>query len=189
MMTPPGIGAPDTVLLYGGSAELFAEHEQALRVLGGRTTHLSLDVGIPSLYDVALLGIMWGTFNSFMHPLALVGTENIAATEFLPFATGWLGGVTSFMSTYARQIDKGEYRAGDATLETQLPPIGHLVENSFLFLDTYTLPFWTEPYSGPQSGRLRARQGAWGNPQGREVGSADVRLRLARSGCAGLCRG
>ncbi|WP_090935036.1 NAD(P)-dependent oxidoreductase [Nonomuraea jiangxiensis] len=130
MMTPPGIGAPDTAILYGGSPELFAEHEQTLRVLGGATTHLSSDAGIPSLYDVALLGIMWGTFNSFMHSVALVGTENIAATDFLPFATDWLGGVASFMATYAQQIDKGEYVAGDATLETQVPPVGHLVHES-----------------------------------------------------------
>ncbi|WP_246268067.1 NAD(P)-dependent oxidoreductase [Acrocarpospora macrocephala] len=144
MMTPPGIGAPDTVILYGGSPDLFAEHEQTLRVLGGGTTHLSADAGIPSLYDVALLGIMWGTFNSFMHSLALVGTENVAATEFLPFATSWLGGVASFMSTYAQQIDKGEYLAADATLETQLPPIGHLVHESHARGVDATIPEYTK---------------------------------------------
>jgi hypothetical protein len=31
-------------------------------------------------------------------------------------------------------------------------------ENSLFFLDTYTLPFRNEPYSGPQSGRLGAGQ-------------------------------
>ncbi|WP_329088703.1 MULTISPECIES: NAD(P)-dependent oxidoreductase [unclassified Streptosporangium] len=130
MMTPPGIGTPEAVILYGGPHEIFTAHRPTLELLGGGTTHLSADTGIPSLYDVALLGIMWGTFNSFMHAVALVGTEKITATTFLPYATGWLTGVASFMTEYAHQIDAGEYLATDATLETQLPPVEHLVHES-----------------------------------------------------------
>jgi 3-hydroxyisobutyrate dehydrogenase-like beta-hydroxyacid dehydrogenase len=130
MMTPPGIGTPEAVIFYGGSAEAFEEHAATLRVLGGGTEFLGTDAGIPSLYDVALLGVMWGTFNSFLHATALVGTENIPAVEFVPYITNWLGAVTSFMPTYAAQIDRREFRAVDATLETQLPPIRHLVAES-----------------------------------------------------------
>jgi 3-hydroxyisobutyrate dehydrogenase-like beta-hydroxyacid dehydrogenase len=130
MMTPPGIGAPQTVILYGGSPELYEVHEKTLAVLGGGTTLLSYDVGIPSLYDVALLGIMWSTFNGFMHAAALLNTEKIAATDFMPLAGDWLTGVASFLTAYAHQIDEGEYAASDATLETQLPPLSHLLHES-----------------------------------------------------------
>ncbi|MEU6716258.1 NAD(P)-binding domain-containing protein [Nonomuraea sp. NPDC046802] len=130
MMTPPGIGAPETVILYGGSPQLYETHEKTLAVLGGGTLLLSGDVGIPSLYDVALLGIMWSTFNGFMHAAALLNTEKIAATDFLPFAKDWLTGVASFLTTYANQIDEGDYAASDATLETQLPPLLHLLHES-----------------------------------------------------------
>ncbi|MCT2593009.1 NAD(P)-binding domain-containing protein [Streptomyces sp. N2-109] len=130
MMTPPGIGAPETVIFYGGDEKLFRTHEPVLRLLGGRPTHLGEDTGTASLYDVALLGLMWGTFNSFLHALALVETEGTTATEFLPLATDWLTGVSSFMGLYAQQIDAGEFVATDASLATQLAPVEHLVHES-----------------------------------------------------------
>ncbi|MEV4801864.1 NAD(P)-binding domain-containing protein [Nonomuraea sp. NPDC049421] len=130
MMTPPGIGAPETVILYGGPSAAYEAYEQTLRVLGGGTTLISTDVGLPSLYDVALLGIMWSTFNGFMHGAALLGTEKIAATDFLPMATDWLKGVASFLTAYAHQIDANSFAAADATLETQVPPVRHLIHES-----------------------------------------------------------
>lgn len=130
MMTPPGIGAPETVILYGGPSAAYEAYEQTLRVLGGGTTLISTDVGLPSLYDVALLGIMWSTFNGFMHGAALLGTEKIAATDFLPMATDWLKGVASFLTAYAHQIDANSFAADDATLETQVPPVRHLIHES-----------------------------------------------------------
>ncbi|WSG69168.1 NAD(P)-binding domain-containing protein [Nonomuraea glycinis] len=130
MMTPPGIGAPETVILYGGPPAPYETYEQTLRALGGGTTLISTDVGLPSLYDVALLGIMWSTFNGFMHAAALMDTEKIAATDFLPMATDWLKGVASFLTAYAQQIDEGSFAAEDATLETQIPPVRHLIHES-----------------------------------------------------------
>ncbi|WP_043624096.1 NAD(P)-dependent oxidoreductase [Nonomuraea candida] len=130
MMTPPGIGAPETVILYGGPPSLYETHEQTLVTLGGASTLISHDVGLPAVYDVALLGIMWSTFNGFMHAAALMETEKISATAFLPMATGWLKGVASFLEVYARQIDDGSYTAVDASLETQIPPVRHLIHES-----------------------------------------------------------
>jgi 3-hydroxyisobutyrate dehydrogenase-like beta-hydroxyacid dehydrogenase len=130
MMTPPGIGTAEAVILYGGPAQTFTAFEPALAALGGGTAHLGADPGIASVYDVALLGIMWSTFNGFLHATALVGSENVAAATFLPVARQWLAGVASFLAPYADQIDAGDYPAGDATLETHLSPIEHLIEES-----------------------------------------------------------
>lgn len=144
MMTPPGIGAPETVILYGGSPSLYETHEKTLAVLGGGTTLISSDVGLPSLYDVALLGIMWATFNGFMHAAALMGTEKVAATDFLPMATDWLKGVASFLTAYAHQIDEDSYAAEDATLETQVPPVRHLIHESRIRGIDATMAEYTE---------------------------------------------
>ncbi len=144
MMTPPGIGAPDTVILYGGPQGVFDAHEPTLKVLGGAITYLGADTGIPSLYDVALLGIMWATLNSFLHALALVGTEDVEATTFLPYATGWLTGVGSFMHGIAQEVDAGEYAADEATLETHLPPINHLIDESAVRGIDVELPGYTK---------------------------------------------
>ncbi|UBU12592.1 NAD(P)-dependent oxidoreductase [Nonomuraea gerenzanensis] len=144
MMTPPGIGAPETVILYGGAPALYEAHEPALRVLGGGSTLISTDVGLPALYDVALLGIMWSTFNGFMHGAALLGTEKIPAADFLPMATSWLKGVASFLTAYADQIDEGSFTAEDATLETQVPPVRHLIHESRIRGIDATLAEYTE---------------------------------------------
>lgn len=132
MMTPPGIGRPETVILYGGPQAVFDAQEPTLRALGGGITYLGADTGIPSLYDIALLGLMWSSLNGFLHAVALVGTEGIKATTFLPFATAWLAGVGSFMSSYAQEVDEGKYSAEDATLEIHLSSIKHLVHESML---------------------------------------------------------
>lgn len=130
MQTPPHIGAPETAILYSGEEKAFTAHRDALLELGGASTYLGADVGIASLYDVALLGIMWGTLNSFMHAVALVGSANVEATTFLPFASAFHAATGSFMANYAHDIDAGEYAAKDATLETHLPPVEHLLEES-----------------------------------------------------------
>jgi 3-hydroxyisobutyrate dehydrogenase-like beta-hydroxyacid dehydrogenase len=130
MMTPPSIGKPETVILYGGPKDVFDASEPTLRVLGGGITYLGEDTGIPSLYDVALLGLMWASLNGFLHALALVGTEGIDAKTFLPFAADWFTGVGTFMPGIAAQVDDGAYPADEASLETQLPPVKHLVHES-----------------------------------------------------------
>jgi len=61
-------------------------HEPALRRLGPGTTYLGADHGLASPYDVALLGIMWGTMNSFLHGAALLETAQVDAATFAPFA-------------------------------------------------------------------------------------------------------
>lgn len=130
MMTPPAIGKPETVILYGGPTDVYERYEPTLKVLGGGTIHLGPDHGMASLYDVALLGMMWSTVNGFLHALALVGTEQVTATAFLPYATAWLSGVASFLPGLAREVDDGAFLATEATLETQLPPATHLVHES-----------------------------------------------------------
>ncbi|WTW99847.1 NAD(P)-binding domain-containing protein [Streptomycetaceae bacterium NBC_01309] len=130
MMTPPGIGQPDTVLLYGGPTDVFAAHADTLRLLGGATTHLSEDTGLASLYDVALLGIMWGSLNGFVHAAALLAADGVPAKDFLPFATAWLGAVGVFSGVVADQVDSGDFAAVDASLASHLPPIEHLIDES-----------------------------------------------------------
>lgn len=130
MMTPPGIGLPDTVLLYAGPADVFAAHADTLRLLGGATTHLGEDAGIASLYDVALLGIMWGSLNGFVHAAALLAADGVPARDFLPFATAWLGAVGFFSGVVADQVDSGDFAAVDASLASHLSPLEHLIDES-----------------------------------------------------------
>jgi 3-hydroxyisobutyrate dehydrogenase-like beta-hydroxyacid dehydrogenase len=108
MATPPMIGEPHALVLYSGSAATFQAYEKTLKLLGaGR--YLGSDPGLGSLHDLALLSGMYGLFAGFFHSVALVGTENVKAMEFMTLLGPWLEAVITFLPGLARQIDAGDY--------------------------------------------------------------------------------
>ncbi|MFI8163870.1 NAD(P)-dependent oxidoreductase [Streptomyces microflavus] len=146
MITPPGIGTETAVLFYAGTQSVFEKYEPALKLLGGGTTYLGTDHGMPALYDVSLLGLMWGTLNSFLHGVAVVETAGVGAQQFLPWAHMWLEAIKMFTADYAAQIDAGDgkFPANDATLETHLAALKHLVHESEALGIDAELPKYSE---------------------------------------------
>ncbi|MEU5954844.1 NAD(P)-binding domain-containing protein [Streptomyces sp. NPDC047525] len=127
MTTPPGVGTPEMMFLYSGSAEVFEEHRAALAVLGD-PLYLGQEPGRASLYDVALLGLMWSTFTGWLHGTALVGADATKAADFTPVAIRWMThAVAGFLATYAPQVDAGHYPGDDATVDVQIATVGHLI--------------------------------------------------------------
>lgn len=126
MTTPPGVGDPETMFLYSGSPTVFEAHRTTLASLGD-TLHLGADPGLASLYDAALLGLMWSTMTGWLHGAALVGAEKTPAADFTPVAIRWLTAVAGFLTTYAPQVDAGRYPGDDATVDVQIAAIDHLI--------------------------------------------------------------
>ncbi|MEU9577026.1 NAD(P)-dependent oxidoreductase [Streptomyces chilikensis] len=126
MTTPPGVGSSETMFLYSGSHAVFETHRPTLASLGD-PLHLGTDPGLASLYDAALLGLMWSTMTGWLHGTALVGTEKTPATAFTPVALRWLTTVTGFLTTYAPQVDAGRYPGDDATVDVHAAAIDHLI--------------------------------------------------------------
>ncbi|MFF7315074.1 NAD(P)-binding domain-containing protein [Streptomyces sp. NPDC008137] len=126
MTTPPGVGDPAMMFLYSGSPQVFETHRPTLAALGD-PLHLGTDPGLASLYDAALLGLMWSTMTGWLHGTALVGAEGTPAADFTPVATRWLTAVAGFLTTYAPQVDAGRYPGDDATVDVQIAAIGHLI--------------------------------------------------------------
>lgn len=131
LAVPEGIGA-DAVILYSGPRATFDRYEPALRSLGAGATYLGGDHGLSSLYDVAMMGLMWNILNAFLHGAALLGTAGVDAATFAPFASQGVGTVTDWFAGYAQQIDNGAYPAHDSTIDTHLAAMGHLVDESEL---------------------------------------------------------
>lgn len=129
MSTPPGIGSSAVMLLYSGSPTAFAAYGDTLRSLGD-AVHLGDDAGTASLYDTALLGMMWATLGGWLHGVALAGADGVAATAFTEVAIRWTAAVNGFMSTYAPQVDAGAYPGDDATLDVHLATVEHLLHAS-----------------------------------------------------------
>ncbi|WP_328947374.1 NAD(P)-binding domain-containing protein (plasmid) [Streptomyces sp. NBC_00250] len=129
MAVPETMGGPEAVLLHSGDEQVFDTHLPVLRDLG-TCLHLGTDPGLAALHDVALLNIMWGVLNSFLHGAALVGTAKVPAAEFAVLANQWISSVTEFVSAYAEQIDADAPVARDATLDTHAAAMDHLVQES-----------------------------------------------------------
>jgi 3-hydroxyisobutyrate dehydrogenase-like beta-hydroxyacid dehydrogenase len=126
MTTPPGVGSPEMMFLYSGSDTAFEAHRATLAALGD-PLYLGTDPGLASLYDAALLGLMWSTMTGWLHGTALVGAEKIPATAFTPLAIRWLTAVAGFLTLYAPQVDAGRYPGDDATVDVQIAAIDHLI--------------------------------------------------------------
>ncbi|MFD7668523.1 NAD(P)-dependent oxidoreductase [Streptomyces sp. NPDC059788] len=126
MTTPPGVGSPEMMFLYSGPREVFDSHRATLAALGD-PLHLGTEPGLASLYDAALLGLMWAALTGWLHGTALVGAEGTPATAFTPVAIRWLSAVTGFLTTYAPQVDAGHYPGDDATVDVQIAAIDHLI--------------------------------------------------------------
>lgn len=126
---------------------------------------------MPALYDVSLLGLMWGTLNSFLHGVAIVETANVGAQQFLLWAHMWLEAIKTFTADHAAQIDAGDGRfpADDATLETHLEALKHLVHESEALGVDAELPKYSQALMERSS--TRATPGTATPPWSRRIAS------------------
>jgi len=143
MTTPVGIGDPNSLQLYAGSRTAFDARRATLAALGS-PIHVGTDSALASVYDTALLGLMWGTLTGWLHAVALIGADgpggNVSATAFTEVADRWMGSVRAFMNGYAAQIDDGHYPGGEFPLELHAHTMGILAHASRLRGVEPTLP-------------------------------------------------
>lgn len=131
MAIPPDIGTNESVLLYSGPKADFDAHEATLRCLAPASSiYLDADHGLSALYDMALLGIMWGILNGFLHGAALLGTAKVKATTFAPLAVTMINAISDYVTAYAPEVDEGEYPATHATMTVHQIAIEHLARES-----------------------------------------------------------
>lgn len=113
MAGPAMIGKPEAMILYGGLQAAYDRHEETLKVLADNSPFLNEDTGVPTLYDLAMLAMLWSTSAGWLHAFALVGTAGIDASTFRPYADKWFQNVVavdeSESEEMATHIDQGEY--------------------------------------------------------------------------------
>ncbi|MEV5240367.1 NAD(P)-binding domain-containing protein [Streptomyces cinnamoneus] len=135
MTTPPGIGDPDVLVLYSGSRAAFDDHRATLSALA-EPVHLGTDAALASVYDTALLSLMWSTLAGWLHGTALVGADgpggNASARAYTDVARRWMTTVGRFMTAYAPQIDAGRYPGDDFPLRLHRSTMDLLVHASEL---------------------------------------------------------
>ncbi|MFC8688753.1 NAD(P)-dependent oxidoreductase [Brevibacillus porteri] len=133
MAVPQMIGLPETLIFYGGSKALFETYEPTLKLLGGNAAYLSEDHGVPLIYDLSLLTMMYGAWYGSLHAHALLSTANITATEFLPYATNWMNQLVAPLLSdpvAARARDEGNFKTDVSNMNTNKLGLEHIINAS-----------------------------------------------------------
>jgi len=113
---PSAVGAPDTLLYYGGDRAAFDEHEAALRVLGGDTVHLGDEPDLAALYEMAVGSTLLPALVGFFQGAAAVQARGLPASTLVPFTVKWLEMIGSLLPTFAREIDTRDYSDGQSSV-------------------------------------------------------------------------
>lgn len=113
---PSSVGAPDTLLYYGGDRAAFDEHEATLRVLGGDTVHLGDEADLAALYEMAVGSTLLPALVGFFQGAAAVQSRGLAASTLVPFTVKWLEMIGSILPAFAREIDTGDYADGQSSV-------------------------------------------------------------------------
>ncbi|KAK2757600.1 hypothetical protein FQN54_004569 [Arachnomyces sp. PD_36] len=135
MAVPAIIGQPVAIILYSGSKDGFQLAEKHLAVLG-TSKFLGVEPGSASLFDLALLGGMYGLFSGAMHSVALArsgtgDTTKTSATEFITeLFIPFISGIVAYLGHVAKQIDERDYATEGSNLAMQLIAIENIVKTS-----------------------------------------------------------
>ncbi|WP_410583317.1 NAD(P)-dependent oxidoreductase [Amycolatopsis sp. lyj-108] len=114
---PSAVGAPDTLLYYGGDKTVFDEHLETLRVLGGDTVHLGEENDLAALYETAVGGTLLPALVGFFQGAAALRSRGLEAETLLPYATKWFEMIISVLPMYAKEIDSGDYSDPAASVD------------------------------------------------------------------------
>ncbi|MBB5856143.1 NAD(P)-dependent oxidoreductase [Amycolatopsis umgeniensis] len=114
---PSAVGAPDTLLYYGGDKAVFDEHGDTLRVLGGDTVHLGEETDLAALYEMAVGGTLLPALVGFFQGAAALRSRGLEAGTLLPYATKWFEMIISALPMYAKEIDSRDYSAPAASVD------------------------------------------------------------------------
>ena len=129
MAVPQMISQPEALLLYSGSRDAFDAHRPSLDTLGS-SRFLGADAGTAALYDLALLGGMYGMLAGFFHSVALVGTEQVTATEFTSLLVPRLNAMVGMLPGLAQEIDTGDYRTDANGLQASRDALANILQAS-----------------------------------------------------------
>ena len=122
---PAAVGAPDTLLYYGGDRAVFDEYEETLKVLGGDTVHLGDEADLAALYEMAVGATLLPALVGFFQGAAVLQARGLEASSMVGFAAGWLDMIKSLLPVYAREIDSGDYTDAASSVNLFLAGSAH----------------------------------------------------------------
>ncbi|MGW8884349.1 NAD(P)-dependent oxidoreductase [Streptomyces sp. NPDC055749] len=106
---PSAVGAPDTLLYYGGDRTVFDEYASTLKVMGGDTVHLGEETDLAALYEMAVGGTLLPALVGFFQGAAAVQARGLDASSLVRFTAKWFEMINSVLPVFAEEIDSGDY--------------------------------------------------------------------------------
>ncbi|WP_055602421.1 NAD(P)-dependent oxidoreductase [Streptomyces aureus] len=122
---PAAVGAPDTLLYYGGDESVFDEYGTTLRVLGGDTVHLGSGTDLAALYEMAVGAMLLPALVGFFQGAAALQARGLEADSMVRFAGKWLDMIKSLLPGYAKEIDSGDYTDAASSVDLFLAGAAH----------------------------------------------------------------
>ncbi|SHF89196.1 NAD(P)-dependent oxidoreductase [Streptoalloteichus hindustanus] len=126
---PQTIGTADSTINYSGAAAVHQKWGQQLDVLG-RGTYLGADPGLASVYDLAILGGMYGMLGGFLHAAAMADAAGVRAGELTPMLVSWLIGCMPALTEFAAEIDARDYTTSMSNLDINQAGLANIVDAS-----------------------------------------------------------
>lgn len=126
---PQTIGTTGSSINYSGSAAAHQRWQAQLGMLR-KSTFLGADAGRASGYDVAILAGMYGMLGGFLHGTAMAQAAGVPATEFTPMLVSWLTDSFPALSTFAKEIDSGDYTTQESNLAMNQAGLATIIQAS-----------------------------------------------------------
>ncbi|NEW55278.1 NAD(P)-dependent oxidoreductase [Nocardia cyriacigeorgica] len=114
---PSAVGNPDTLLYFGGDRELFDEHANTLRALGGDLEFLGPEPDLAALYEAAVGATLLPALLGFLEGAAVLGTRGHQARTMVGYSIKWLQMIESILPVIAEEIDDRDYTRLGASIE------------------------------------------------------------------------
>ena len=117
---PRHIGLPETVIMYSGDHDAFAEHQTTLADLAGGQRYLGEDPAVQNATYVSAFGFYYAALGGFLESAALAASRGVAPSEFAAVMPGMAALLLDHIDDAARRIDGGDYEGDQATVDVHL---------------------------------------------------------------------
>lgn len=129
---PQDIGKPESVVVYSGSADVWARHEPTLCTLAGASSYVSTDVVAANVVDVAVIGAFYTiALGAFVEAAAYADACGVGVD-------GLLDSADRAIELLRRSVHEGATAIASRRYETDQATLGIYAEASRSFLKAMT---------------------------------------------------
>jgi 3-hydroxyisobutyrate dehydrogenase-like beta-hydroxyacid dehydrogenase len=125
---PARIGDEPTIIAYSGSRRAFDRHRPTFMALGGRPLFVGEEVGGAAAIDLAWLSVLYGGTVGMLQAAAFCEAEGVDPGHAFDALPSFLVEIAAEGAYYRRLIERGDYSGNQASLDTHVAALHHIVD-------------------------------------------------------------